>query len=554
MNTCKQPFVTNSYFLVNYDRTVLIKLLFKMATRETDVIIVGAGISGLTAAKVLLAKDPNLHVLVMEAKDRVGGRTLSVEMKSKSGTDTWDLGGQWVGRCQPHIMSLLEELGIETYQQYITGTKFLQIGRNNKISSYKSDIPTLSLIGLLDLDRLIKMTDKLSAEIDPEEPFTCAHAELWDSITLENFVDKNIWTSDVKDVMRACVRTMFGTELSQISLLYYLTYVASGGNLKNMVEATEFTAQEYRIKGGSQQVSLKLLELVGSSRVLLSEPVTRIEQDIDSVTVWSKNGCNYKCQKLIMAIPPFQIGKIQFSPPLPVESLEIVKRMPPSNITKFVVTFPVAFWREAGLSGEVVTNGGASCVAGCDMGPVGVVYDATSCNGEPALLGFIGGIQSVQWQKHSAESRRSSVLKSLAEFFGEQVYTYIDYKEKIWDREPYNEGGPVSSVGPGAMRYYAIGLRHPFERIHFAGTESATVWCGFMNGAVQAGNRAAIEVLYDIRPQLISAQDLKGLKNPRKLQVQKPTTGHRVMKWTLRIGAVTVIVFSIRKVYQHFSS
>lgn len=525
-----------------------------MATRETDVIIIGAGISGLTAARFLLKKDPNLHVLVLEAKDRVGGRTLSVEMKSSTGTDTWDLGGQWVGKCQPHIMSLLEDLGIETYRQYISGKKFMQTGKKNKISSYTSDIPSLPLLGLLDLDRLIRMTDKLAEVIDPEDPFSCAQAELWDALTLENFVDSKIWSTDVKDIMQAAMRTMFGTELSQISLLYFLTYVASAGNMKNLLEATENTAQEYRIKGGSQQVSLKLLECIGNSRVLLNEPVTRVEQNQDGVTVWSKNGCNYTCQKLIIAIPPFQKGKIQFTPILPVETREIIKRMPPSCIIKFVVTFSEGFWREVGCSGEVVTNGGETTALGCDMGPVGVVYDATSCNGEPALLGFIGGIQAVQWQCQSAENRKSSVLKSLAEFFGEKIYTYLDYNERIWDQEPYNEGGPVSCVGPGAMRYYAKGLRHPFDRIHFAGTESATVWCGFMNGAVQAGNRAAIEVLYDLRPQLVTAQDLTGIKSPRKKLVKKQTAGKKIIKWTFRIGALTVLMFAVKKVYQQLSS
>ncbi|XP_053380963.1 amine oxidase [flavin-containing] A-like [Mercenaria mercenaria] len=307
------------------------------------------------------------------------------------------------------------------------------------------------------------------------------------------------------------------------------------------------------LRGGSQQVSLKLLESIGSSRVLLSEPVTRIEQNQDGIAVWSKNGYNYKCQKLIIAIPPIQIGKIQFCPILPVEKREIIKRMPPSSIIKFVATYPEGFWRKAGCSGEVVTNGGESTAISCDLGPVGVVYDATSCNGEPALIGFIGGIQAVQWQCQNAESRKSSVLKSLAEFFGDKVYTYLDYKEKIWDHEPYNEGGPVSCVGTGAMRYYAKGLRQPFDSIHFAGTESATVWCGFMNGAVQAGNRAAIEVLYDLRPQLVSAQDLKGIKMPRKQLVKKETAGKKAVKWTLGISVLTVLIFTVKKIYEQVS-
>ncbi|KAL4239916.1 hypothetical protein ACF0H5_000714 [Mactra antiquata] len=518
-----------------------------MATRETDVIIVGAGISGLTAARYLLKKDPNLQVLVLEAKDRVGGRTLSVNMKCKNGTDTWDLGGQWVGRCQPHIMSLLDELGIETHTQYQTGRKYLQIGPKYTITSYTSDIPTLSLVGLLDLNRLINLTDKLAGEIDPEDPFSCPKAELWDSMTLESFIDSKIWSKDVKDVFRACFRTMLGVEISQVSLLYFLTYVASCGDLKTMVEASEHSAQEYRIKGGSQQVCIKLLEEIGSSRVLFNEPVTCIEQQSDHVIVYSRNGCNYKCQKIILAIPPMQKGRIQFNPILPTHTREIIKRMPPSNILKFVVTFPQDFWREAGSSGEVVSNGGYSDIRGCDVGPLCVVYDGNSSNGEPALVGLTGGLQCVQWQHQSPEDRKSAVIKSLADIFGEKVHTYIEYRDKVWDVEPYNEGAPVSCVSPGAMRYYANGLREPFNRIHFAGTESATVWCGFMNGAVQAGQRAAIEVLYDIRPQLISAHDLSSIKYPRQLLKQKSSRGKKLLKITIGIGVITLIALAVNK-------
>ncbi|XP_052266811.1 probable flavin-containing monoamine oxidase A [Dreissena polymorpha] len=524
-----------------------------MNALEVDVIVIGAGISGLTAAHTLLKKDPGLDVLVLEAKERVGGRTLTVDLKSRDGTDKWDLGGQWVGRCQPHIMALLEELGIEVYPQHIDGRKYMQVGSKHRVSSYLSDIPSLPFLGLLDLNRLLKRTDEYSGEISPEDPFSCQHAMAWDCQTLENFVDSTIWSTDVKDLMRSCIRTMLGAELSQVSLLYFLSYVASAGNIRNLIEATENTAQEYKIKGGSQQICFKLMERIGKEKVRLGEPVASVQQSGNVVTVTTKTGHTYTCHKLILAIPPMQMSKVDIHPILPVDTREITKRMPPSNIIKFIITFSQAFWRTAGCSGEVVSNGGPTTCLGCEMGPVGIVYDATSCNQQPALLGFIGGLQAVQWQKQSLESRRSAVLKSLAEFFGDEVYAYLDFQEKIWDIEPFNEGAPVSIVGPGAMRHYAPGLRESFDRIHLAGTESATVWCGFMSGAVQAGCRAAIEVLYDLRPQLVTASDVQTLQAGRRRNLTKARQfSLRIVKWTVGFGVATVFLVAARKFF--FSS
>lgn len=521
-----------------------------MANREVDVIIVGAGISGLTAARTLHAKDANLKLLVLEGKDRVGGRTLTVELKTENGTDNWDMGGQWVGRCQTHIMELLEELGIETFSQYLKGEKFMQIG-SNKVRSYKSDIPSLSPLGLIDTNRLMTKTDELSLEVDSSDPYSCEHAKQWDSMTLETFFDKHAMTSEAKELMQSALRCMMGAEMSQMSLLYFLTYVAAAGNLKNLVEGTPYTAQEYKIKGGAQQISEKMALSLGKDRVLLSTPVQSISEADDRVLVKTKTGAVFKCHKVILAVPPNQLSKLEFPHGLPTVKKELLKRMPSANLTKIIITYKTPFWRAAGKSGEVVTNGGASTMLGCDGGPLCIVYDATSHNGNAAIVGFIGASQAVQWRQKEYEARRSAVLKSLAEFFGDQIYDFIDYCEKDWDSESYTEGSPICTVGPGAMRYFADGLRKPFGRLHFAGTESATIWCGYMSGAVQAGRRAAIEVLYDLRPQLVSVQDLSEPKTIPK-PAKKKSLVVSAIKWSVRIGIATVFVISARKLLIRF--
>ncbi|KAL3876065.1 hypothetical protein ACJMK2_033949 [Sinanodonta woodiana] len=521
-----------------------------MADKKMDVIVIGAGISGLTAAHTLLQRDPNLSVLVLEAKERVGGRTLTVDLKTKTGYDRWDLGGQWVGRCQTHIMALLEELDLETYPQYITGIKFMQLG-DNKVRTYLADIPSLSLGALIDLHLFMRKVDRLYKEVNISDPYACPHGASWDSMTFATFLHENMWTKGAKETVEAAARCMLGMEASQFSVLYYLMYLAAAGGLKNLVEAKDFAAQEFRIKDGAQGVSKALSEKIGQDKILLGKPVATVQQTDDGVLITTESGEKYRSSKLILSTPPPQTEKIHFDPPLPLSKREFIKRMPFSSMIKVIITYEQTFWRQAGQSGEVVTNGGVSTSIECDKGPLCVVYDGTTCRGSPALIGFIGGQQAIQWGQQEASHRRSAVLKSLSEFFGEQVFKYVDYREKNWSEEPYTEGGPVCCVGPGAMRNFNSGLRKQFGRIHFAGTESAMVWCGYMSGAVQAGKRAAIEILYDLRPHMVSSDDLASLESsfgqPQTSSRNKRLVSHAILRWTMGLGILAVIAVVAKK-------
>ncbi|WAQ97607.1 AOFA-like protein, partial [Mya arenaria] len=481
-----------------------------MSTKEVDVVIVGAGIAGLSCARYLLKKDETLNIVILEGK--VGGRTLSVPLKTDDGTNTWDLGAHWVGR-------LVGELGLKTHEQCIQGRKFLQIGKDNSVRSYASDIPTLPLLDLLDLDRTMKKLDSLAREVDQNDPYSHKRGPEFDQMTLQTYLNNTCWRAESKELMCIAVRSTLGVEAHDISMLYFLTYVSSAGGLKQLTEATPYTAQEYTIQGGTQQISLKMAGALGNS-VRLGEPVTSISQAVDTVTVETGHGNVYICKKVVLAVPPNQIGKLTLEPPLPTIKRELYKRMPMANY---------AFWREEGYSGESVTSGGPwTAGAGCICGPLCFTFDDTSANGDPALVTFVTGAQAVEWRQQTAEVRHKAILETLSQFFGSRVNEYVDCREKDWDEEPFCEGGPVCTAAPGAMKYYADCLRKPMGNIHLAGTETATVWAGYMSGAVQSGYRAAIEILANIRPGTVSQEDIdendKPFKRSNSKLCKKPLT------------------------------
>ncbi|XP_064608664.1 amine oxidase [flavin-containing] B-like [Liolophura sinensis] len=499
-----------------------------MATVETevDVVVVGAGISGLTTAYHILKRCPTMTVVVLEAKDRVGGRTLTQELKTADGTDLWDLGGQWVGSSQTHIVDLVNELGLELCRQYTEGRKYMQLG-GYRLRSYSSSLPSLSPLALVDLHRFITKIESMRKCVSMSNPYRCSQAELWDSKTLETFIQENLWTKAAKDAIAAAVRCILGVECCQISLLYYVTYCAGAGGIERLIETTEESAQDFlsRInEGGSQQISKELTKLIKEKNVLTNQPVFSVHQEEDGVRVRCGSGQRYRCQRLVISTPPHQTVRINFQPPLPIEKKEICQRMPVSLLIKVIITYPEAFWKNRGDCGELVTNGGPIRTKGCLKGPVCITYDCTSANGNPALVVFMGGSPAIEWSRVEALDRQKAVLNTLHQVWGQIVYDYLDYQEKDWSKEPYSEGSPVSCVAPGGMKYFSSGLRHPFhkqlertgslERKSDSG-RSKTAWkkifkndCVFQQDSVPShASRATQQHLEEVTPQFITKEE-----------------------------------------------
>ncbi|KAK2818928.1 hypothetical protein Q5P01_024489 [Channa striata] len=465
-----------------------------------DVVIVGAGLSGLSAAYLIGKRNPKLKILLLEGKDRVGGRTVTSEIPAANGVDRWDFGGQWVGSTQFHLLELIKELGLETYPQFNTGKKVHHMGKPNaKVRHYRTSLPALSPWVLMDLSQILWKIDRLCATVCVQDPSKSPRAVELDSMTLHSYVEQHAWTAELKEEMGLCSRTVFGMEPSQMSFLFFLVYAAAAGGVLRLLESTPGSAQELKIKGGTQQLSECLAERVGWKNVRLGSAVTAIWQDAEWARVTTDTD-SLLCRAVIVTCPPHLAAKIHYEPALPSQREFLTQNMPVGHMIKFIITYQTAFWKENGFSGEIVAGSSTNC-------PFSVTFDATSPSGNAALVGFIAGKHASQWSPKEAGERREAVISSLVKYLGPEAASFIHYEEKDWAKEDYSGGCPVNVMAPGLLTYYHPSLRNPCGRIHWAGTETATQWCGYMSGAVQAGQRAALEVLAELCPTTLTQEE-----------------------------------------------
>ncbi|KAK6315918.1 hypothetical protein J4Q44_G00134420 [Coregonus suidteri] len=475
-------------------------------TEETwDVVIVGAGLSGLSAAQTLRKRNGKLRILILEGKDRVGGRTVTQELPAAGGIDRWDMGGQWVGSTQTYVMDLIQEFGLEVYTQYTTGKKVHHVGGPHaKVRTSSTSIPALSPLVLLDLSQLLRQIDRLIATVSVEDPMKTPNAQELDSMTLHSYIEKHAWTEEMKEEMGVCSRVLFGMEPNQMSFLYFLMYAAAAGGVLCLLESTPGSAQEFRVKGGTQQLSERLAQQIGRESVRLGQAVTAIWQDAEQAKVMTATQ-SYLCRAVIVTCPPHLAAKIHYQPALPSQREHLTQNMPVGHLMKFIITYQMAFWREKGFSGEIVARPSAEC-------PLSVTFDGTSPSGSAALVGFISGAQAYDWSSRELSERRDAVVLSLVKYLGEEAASYIHYEEKDWALEEYSGGCPVNVMAPGMLTYYHHSLRRPCGRIHWAGTETATQWCGYMDGAIQSGQRAALEVLAKLCPFSLTQEEQEAVQ------------------------------------------
>jgi len=204
------------------------------------------------------------------------------------------------------------------------------------------------------------------------------------------------------------------------------------------------------------------------------------------VRVEADGGTTVSARRAIAAISPTLCGRIAYDPPLPGQRDQLTQRMPQGAVVKCMAVYDEPFWRAAGLSGQATS----------ERGPVKLTFDNSPPDGRPGvLLGFLEGRQARRLGAVGADERRRAVVECFARYFGPRAAEPERYIERSWAEEEWSRGCYGGYFGPGGWTEYGSALREPVGRVHWAGTETAIEWMGYMDGAVRSGERAARDVL-----------------------------------------------------------
>lgn len=442
--------------------------------REVDVCVVGAGLAGLAAARALTAAGSD--VVVLEARDRVGGRTLNHPLEGHDGKVV-EVGGQWVGPTQTRLLELAAELGIETYPTYNDGENVIEW--RGRVRRYRGAIPRINPGILIDTLQTQKRLERLARRVPTEAPWLTPNARELDSQTFATWLRKTARTSGARTLFEIGTEAVWAAEPADLSLLHVLFYTASAGSFDDLI-GTDGGAQEQRFHGGSQRIALEMAAALGD-RVVTSTPVRSIAHGLDGVTIEG-----VRARRAILAIPPALTCRIAYDPPLPGFRDQLVQRMPQGTVWKCMAVYDEPFWRADGLTGQAVS----------DRGPVRAGFDNSPADGSPGvLLGFLEADFARRAGRLDALQRRDEVLDCFARFFGERARRPDAWIEKSWAEEEYTRGCYGCAMTTGAWTSFGEALRAPIGPISWAGAEYATTWSGYMDGAVRSGEAAAVEAL-----------------------------------------------------------
>ncbi|MFJ3660059.1 flavin monoamine oxidase family protein [Streptomyces sp. NPDC090119] len=435
-----------------------------------DVVIVGAGFAGLSAAERL--ENMGLSVLVIEGRDRVGGRSYSGEV---AGVKV-DLGATWVAERHTAIRDLALRLGCSTTSQHHEGLNVLWMAGQHR--TWTGTLPMVEPVDLEDLGRVQVEMDKLLETIDVDAAWNSPNAGELDSISFGEWLDQQQAGTSTRALMAIASKVQWGCNPGDVALLHVLRYIQAVGGLDHML-AVEGGQQQDRITETTQEIAHRLAEHLGD-KVVLDTRVNRISQDDNGVTVHTDDAVINAKYAIVTAAPEHR-AYIEFEPALPEKTEGLIRTWPMGALSKAFVAYDKPFWREAGLSGESLT----------DTGTVFITFDASPDDGPGILMVFC--VPRV-YDGFSPEIRRSRVTQQLVDLFGAQASEPIDYVDHCWGTEPFAPGGPHPAVAPFASTSYGSALTEPHGRIHWAGTETAGEWVGTMNGAVLTGLDTAEQV------------------------------------------------------------
>ncbi len=441
---------------------------------RSDVVVVGAGYAGLVAARAL--HRDGMRVAVLEARDRVGGRVHTERTEAGSAVD---LGGQWIGPGQVHMAALAREYGAATFAASTVGQGLFVDGARRE--RFAGALPPAGAHVQALLALTMARLDRLAVRVDVERPWTAPGADRLDAMTVATWLYRNVPIGRARRLLETVISEVLATDVSNVSFLALLTYIRAAGGLWPLVAVDGGAQQDLFLDGADGPARAIAAEL--GDVVHLGVAVTDIHQDEQGVTVGS-SGVEVRCDRVVVTVPPPLAGRIHYDPPMPAVRDQLTQRMPMGSILKIIAIYDRPFWREDGSSGEAL---------GLDS-PLPAVFDVSPPAGPGHLCALVPGRAAHHLASLPGPGRRDVVLAELGRYFGPRAAAPRELVEKFWADDPYSRGGYGAYFPPGALTATGPALREPVGRIHWAGTETATAWIGYMEGAVDSGIRAAREV------------------------------------------------------------
>ena len=446
---------------------------------DVDVVIVGAGMAGLSAALEL--QRAGRSFVVLEARDRAGGRLESRQI----GDGVWiDVGGQWVGPTQDRLYALARANGAATFPTWTAGENVVELG--GRLTRYTGTIPKLRPHVVADVGQAMVRLGRMAKKVPLDAPWNAPKAKQWDSQTVWSWMRRNMATPTGREMMEIAVKAVWAAMPADVSLLHMLFYIASAGNFDLLLD-TDGGAQQDRFVEGAGTLATRVAEGLGD-QVVLGAPVRRIEWSADGVRLIA-DSAEVRAQRAIVAVPATLAGRIAYDPPLPGYRDQLTQRVPMGAVIKCFAIYDEPFWRGEGMSGSTVSG----------SGPLTLTVDNSPQSGSPGILvGFLEGDHARSFGRVPAHERRAAVLANLVQLLGPRAGQPEDFIEKSWAEEEWSRGCYEGYTPPGVLTAFGPALREPIGPIHWAGTETATKWNGYIDGALQSGERAAREVLQSV--------------------------------------------------------
>jgi monoamine oxidase len=447
-----------------------------------DCVVVGAGLSGLAAARRLVGAGRS--VVLLEARDRTGGRVQNV--RTLGGGHEIDGGAEFTGPTQDRIQALADEYGVATLPTYNEGNNLYW--RDGKASTYPAATGVPLDLSTPEAAAALAALQAAASTITPGRPWDSPLAAHWDAMTYQEWINRRTISASARLQLGLICSATLSVRPDEISALYMFSYIASAGNESNPGTALRLVgvsggAQERFFDGGAARVPLAMAEELGD-RVVLGAPVSSIDTRGRIAVVTTPRG-RFRARRVVVAMSPAISGRISYPGGLPAARTRLHTQVRMGSIGKFQAVYDAPFWRDQGLSGQVIGDGG----------PIDVTFESYS-QGKHFLMGFVSADQMRRLDGAPESQLLEECTASLERYFGPKVRSaMVDRGYKRWDRDPWSWGGPTGVFGPEVLTRWGPALREPCGPVHWAGTEAATYWQGYMDGAVSSGERAAAEVL-----------------------------------------------------------